>query len=317
MSAIPQIPEDSREIIEPVARPDIFAFYTKALNAFWIPSEIDMTRDAMCYSKTLTEGERHVLNHVLAFFAISDELVNENIVEHFQKEIGIPEVKRFYGLQLAIENIHADVYARMILSLVDDRTQREELLAAAKNIPKINRMVKYITDCIQSEESLQIRILRMACVEGIFFTGAFCIIYWFRSRGLMPGLAHANELIARDEALHTEFALKLFTMFDSRPAQEEIEIIIRDAVHIAADFVNDALPSGLRGMNATLMTEYVQSVADKLVGDIGYKPIFNVTHQFEFMNQINVPTHTLFFETRVSNYKSGGNATDMSFDADV
>lgn len=315
--SLPVDEADGRKFLYPINRQNLWNFYEVAKRAFWHDSEIDMTRDADSYTNDLNDKERHLVDHILAFFAIADEEVNINIIERFRSEIPYVEARFFYDFQVSIEGIHQIVYANSIESLVRDRSRRDELFAAVSKIPTIARMIDYIRECVGSNEPLQIRILRMACVEGIFFHGAFCVIYWFRSRGLMPGLGQANELIARDEALHTDFALELFRMFDGRPDRQIVGKIVNDAVGIAAEFINGALPEGLPEMNADLMLQYIQRVADKLVSDIGYEPIYLVPNPFGFMDQINMPTHTRFFENKSTQYKSGGDKKTIDFDVDV
>lgn len=316
-SELPVDSADKREFLYPINRPALWKLYKKAEASYWPSTEVDMSRDAAHYRDKLNEKERHLIDHILSFFAIADDEVNINIIERFLKDIPYREAQNFYGMQVAIENIHQQVYADSIEALVRDSSRREKLFAAVREIPTISRMIAYIREIVGSAEPLQVRILRMACVEGIFFHGAFCVIYWFRSRGLMPGLGQANELIARDEGLHTDFALELFRMFETRPDTETVRKIVSDAVDIAAEFVNGALPEGLPEMNSSLMLQYIQRVADVLVSDIGYAPIFGVENPFSFMNQINMPTHTRFFENKNTQYKKGGNTSAIAFDVDV
>jgi ribonucleotide reductase beta subunit family protein with ferritin-like domain len=303
---IPPIPGDDRLTTSPIGRPDIWAIYQRATASFWRPEEIPMSRDKEHFDHKLTEEERRFVKHVLAFFAASDGIVNENLIGCFRAEINILEVRYGYDFQVMMENIHATVYSMQLDTYITDPIEREYLLNAAKNIPVITAMTNYMKKCIASGKTgdapLGERLLRMACVEGIFFTGCFCAIYWLQNRGLMPGFGQANEFIARDEALHTEMALKLYLLIPNRLPQARITEIFTEAVDIATEFTNDALPKNLKEMNKILMAQYIKYVADNLISMINYQPIFKVENPFGFMEQINLTNRTNFFERRGAEY---------------
>jgi ribonucleoside-diphosphate reductase beta chain len=285
----------------PIANQTAWGFYSKAKQLYWTPNEIILAKDKMDFNNVLSPAEKHFVKFVLAFFSSFDGLVNINIVERFKKDLDEIEIRYFYDFQVMMENIHAETYSILLQELIDDPTERETLLSALTEIPIIATMGKYLEQCINSDESFNKRLLRQACVEGIFFTGCFCIIYWLASRGLMPGLAQSNELIARDEALHTEFAVYLIKYIGGI-TQEEAEPIVREAVDVACLFMQDAIIDDMYAMNYDKVVTYLQHMGDNILNMCGLKTIYNVKHEFTFMQQINLKNKTDFFLKRVTEY---------------
>jgi ribonucleoside-diphosphate reductase subunit M2 len=300
---IATVDEDARLTTFPILHKGIFEFYKEAESLHWGVNEVNLSRDAIDWVK-LSPEQKHCVKFIIAFFASSDKIVNINIVSRFKKDFPILEVEYFYDTQVAMENIHAHMYALLADTIIPDATERKRLLNAIKTIPVITKMSDYMFRCINSNERPASRILRMACVEGIFFTGCFCIIYWLTSHGLMPGLGQSNELIARDEALHTTFPLFLYELFQPEYKLEPAEIykIFSEAVDIAIEFVRAAVPPGMAEMSPELMIPYVQCCADNLLALIGVAPLYKATHDFHFMEQINYKNRGNFFERKVSEY---------------
>jgi ribonucleotide reductase beta subunit family protein with ferritin-like domain len=253
---------------------------------------------------------------VLAFFAASDGIVNLNLARRFKDDVPMLEAGYFYDQQISMENIHAFTYSLQIDTIIPDRKERQDLLNAIQTMAIIKKIANFMFKCIESTAKFAERLLRMACVEGILFTGCFCVIYWLASRGLMPGLGHANELIARDEALHTMFAMFLYSMMkqDAKLSIEEVYAIIREAVELASEFIHEALPKGLPEMNAELMIEYIKSQADNLITLINVPPLYNAKHDFHFMDQINQTNRTNFFERHVSEYAKVGKSEKSEYE---
>lgn len=301
--SLPVVAEDSRPSIYPIARPWLWEYYTRALACVWFPGDISMARDEQHYVHELNDGERRLVDYILAFFAVADGLINVNLVRRFSDEVPYLEAQYFYRLQAMMEDVHATVYADMIDACVTDPLRRTQLREAAAHIGVIARMCEYMRECTESQAPLPDRLLRMACVEGVFFHGAFCVIYWLRSRGLMPGLAQANEYIARDEGMHTDFALELYRMCPDACANAST--IITDATAIAVDFIADAIPDNLGVMSRQSMTQYVRSVADGICRDIGIAPAFNASNPFGFMDQLRMHNRTRGFESRTTDYGKG------------
>lgn len=299
----------------PIARPGIWGWYTDATKCIWNIEEVSLSTDIQHYETRLTSGEKRFVKHVLAFFAASDGIVNVNIVKRFRKDIDILEAKYFYDLQVMMENVHAHMYSVLLETIIPDKLERHSLLNAAETMPIIKKLSDYMHRCIASDAPYAERLLRMACVEGIFFTGCFCAIYWLQGRGLMPALGHSNELIARDEALHTMFAMFLYTMIEpgQQLAVKKIHDILHEAVNLATEFINEALPVGLLEMNAGLMIPYIQSQADNLLALIDMDPLYNAQHEFRFMEQQNLTNRTNFFERRASEYnkRHASNVSDF------
>lgn len=294
--------EDKRLTTFPIARPEIFRWYETAIKCYWTPDEIVFDDDRAHFQNKLTAGERHFVTHVLAFFAASDGIVNLNLASRFKNDIPILEVGYFYDFQIAMENIHAHTYSILLDKIIANAGERQKLLTAIRTMPVIKKMSDYMFHCIDSNEPFGARLLRMACVEGIFFQGCFCAIYWLQSRGLMPALGQSNELIARDEGLHTYFALFLYKNLTKPLGGAVVERIFREAVDLASEFIDAALPVRLPEMNADLMKEYIQCCADNLLTLIDRPVIFRAKQRFHYMDQINMKNKTMFFERKVSEY---------------
>jgi ribonucleotide reductase beta subunit family protein with ferritin-like domain len=306
---------DSRLTTLPIVRRPLFDYYQDAYKCFWTVEEISLSKDIEHFETRLTPGEKRFVKHVLAFFAASDGIVNLNLAKRFKKDVGMLEAGYFYDFQIAMENIHAHMYSLLLDTLVSAK-ERDELLNAIHTIPVIKKMADFMFKCIDSDAPFAERLLRMACVEGIFFTGCFCAIYWLQNRGLMPGLGHSNELIARDEALHTMFAMFLYTMIEPehRLSFDRVKEIVGEAVTLAKAFIADALPNGLAEMNAQLMGDYIECQADNLVTLIDFPVIFGSKHDFHFMEQINLQNRTNFFERRVSEYSKAQSVETTDFE---
>ena len=278
--------------------------YKQAVGSFWTVEEIDFSRDQNDWEK-LNESEQHFIKNILAFFAGSDGIVQENLVMRFQGEVESPSAKLFYSFQNAIESIHNETYSLLIDTYVKDFDEKTKLLSALDTIPCIRKKADWALKWITSAESFSKRLVAFSCVEGIFFSGAFCAIFWLKKRGLMPGLTFSNELISRDEGLHTLFAVNLYNTLPSIPSIE-IENIIREAVEIETEFITESLPCSLLGMNAKDMTTYIQFVANRLCVQLGIQKLWNVSNPFDFMDLISLSGKTNFFEKKVSEYSKPG-----------
>ncbi|MBS1559354.1 MAG: ribonucleotide-diphosphate reductase subunit beta [Bacteroidetes bacterium] len=294
-----------RFVLFPIRHHDIWKFYKQAEASFWTAEEIDLSHDLKDWAN-LNDGERHFITHVLAFFAASDGIVNENLAEHFVSEVQYTEAKFFYGFQIAIENIHSETYSLLIDTYVKDATEKDKLFHAIETMPCVKKKADWALRWID-QGNFQERLVAFAAVEGIFFSGSFCSIFWLKKRGLMPGLSFSNELISRDEGLHCDFACHLYTQHVTQklPEQRVIEII-RDAVAIEKEFVTDALPVNLIGMNAAHMCQYIEFVADRLLHELTGKKIYGATNPFDFMEMISLRGKTNFFEKRVAEYQKAG-----------
>ncbi|OKL41259.1 ribonucleoside-diphosphate reductase [Pontibacter flavimaris] len=278
--------------------------YKKAEASFWTAEEIDLSQDLKDW-ENLNDGERHFISHVLAFFAASDGIVNENLAVNFMNEVQIPEARCFYGFQIMMENIHAETYSLLIDTYVKKQSEKDFLFNALETVPAVKKKGEWALRWIESENFTE-RLIAFAAVEGIFFSGSFCSIFWMKKRGLMPGLTFSNELISRDEGLHCDFACLLYRMLVNKLPEERVHDIIKDAVMIEQEFVTDALPVDLIGMNAKLMSQYIEFVADRLLGELGYSKIYNSTNPFDFMEMISLQGKTNFFEKRVGEYQKAG-----------
>tara|TARA_Y100000389_G_scaffold193911_1_gene223245 strand:- start:617 stop:1522 length:906 start_codon:yes stop_codon:yes gene_type:complete len=280
--------------------------YKKAVAAFWTVEEIDFTKDIADWAK-LSENEKHFVSMVLAFFAGSDGIVLENLVERFMQEVDVPEVRSFYAFQTASETIHSETYSLLIDTYINDQLQKNKLFDAINNFDCVNKKAKWAIKWIQDKDScFAKRLIAFAAVEGIFFSGSFCAIFWLKKRGLLPGLALSNEFISRDEALHTEFAILIYSKFAEKIDKETITEIITEAVSIEKEFIIDALPCRLIGMNSELMKQYIEFVADRLLVQLGNAKYYNVSNPFSFMDMISMEGKTNFFEKRVSEYSKAG-----------
>lgn len=362
-----------RYTVFPLKYHNLWKFYQDQLASFWTVAEVRLTDDLVDWNKNLTENEKHFIKNVLAFFAASDGIVNENLVVNFYNEVQIPEARQFYAVQMMIESVHAEQYAVLIDTYIVNTAEKNRLFAAVETIPAVkhkadwaikwieegstlqetipkeyiqgfellNRLLKNghlklgtgigmqdrqnITDGLdfltRQRSAFAQRLLAFVCVEGIFFSGSFCAIYWLKSRGLMPGLCTANQFISRDENLHAEFAIELYRMLDNQLDEETVHSIFREAVDIEKEFITQSLPVSLIGMNCTLMSQYIEYVADRWLVLLGYNKVYNTENPFPFMEMISVNTKENFFETNVSNYSKAGvgaNAGDMElvFDDD-
>ncbi|KAI5964816.1 RNR2 [Candida pseudojiufengensis] len=316
----PLLKENKRRyVMFPIRYHEIWQMYKKAEASFWTAEEIDLGKDLHDWKFKLNENERYFISRILAFFAASDGIVNENLVENFSAEVQIPEAKSFYGFQIMMENIHSETYSLLIETYIKDPKEADFLFNAIDNIPQIKKKADWAIRWIQDDDALFAeRLVAFAAVEGIFFSGSFASIFWLKKRGLMPGLTFSNELICRDEGLHTDFACLLFAHLQNRPKPEIVERIITEAVKIEKEFFTDALPVSLLGMNCKLMCQYVEFVADRLLIALGNKKVYNVTNPFDFMESISLAGKTNFFEKRVSDYqKSGVMSSAQDKEADV
>lgn len=293
-----------RFVILPINYPAIWEMYKKHEASFWTAEEIDLSDDQKHWD-SLSDGERHFISHVLAFFAASDGIVNENLAVNFMSEVQVPEARCFYGFQIMMENIHSETYALLIDSYIKNPTEKDRLFHAIDTVPCVKKKAEWALKWINNGNFAQ-RLVAFAAVEGIFFSGSFCSIFWLKKRGLMPGLTFSNELISRDEGLHCEFACLLYSMLNNKLSKEEVTEIIADAVLIEKEFVTDALPVRLIGMNADLMAQYIEFVADRWLVELGYDKLYNATNPFDFMEMISLQGKTNFFEKRVGDYQKSG-----------
>ena len=299
------VEDPHRFVLFPIKHHDIWQFYKNHVASFWTAEEIDLSADQKDW-EGLTDGERHFVSHVLAFFAASDGIVNENLAVNFLSEVQYAEAKCFYGFQIAMENIHSETYSLLIDSYIKDPVEKDKMLKAIDTIPCVRRKADWAMRWIANGTFAE-RLIAFAAVEGIFFSGSFCSIFWLKKRGLMPGLSFSNELISRDEGLHRDFACLLYTNHvENKLPEETVYDLIRDAVLIEQDFVTDALPVSLIGMNAVLMNQYIEFVADHLLVSLGLKKIYNVENPFDFMETISLQGKTNFFEKRVGEYQKAG-----------
>lgn len=294
-----------RFVVFPIEYPDIWEKYKQAEGSFWTVGEVDLSNDRSDWEK-LTKNERYFISHVLAFFAASDGIVNENLVERFSQEVQVTEARCFYGFQIAIENIHSEMYSMLIDTYITDTQEKDFLFNAIENLPCVKKKADWALKWISSKTAtFGERIVAFAAVEGIFFSGSFASIFWLKKRGLMPGLTFSNELISRDEGLHCDFACLMFHHLVQKPSKTRITNIIRDAVNIEQEFLSDALPVSLIGMNCTLMCQYIEFVADRLLTELDCEKIYNVTNPFDFMTAISTDGKTNFFEKKVGEYQKG------------
>ncbi|PPQ67823.1 hypothetical protein CVT26_007070 [Gymnopilus dilepis] len=296
-----------RFVLFPIQYHEIWQMYKKAEASFWTAEEMDLSKDLHDWTNRLNDNERHFISHVLAFFAASDGIVNENLLERFSNEVQVAEARCFYGFQIMMENIHSETYSLLIDTYIKDPAQRDYLFDAIETVPCIKRKAEWALRWIADDHaSFGERLVAFAAVEGIFFSGSFASIFWLKKRGLMPGLTFSNELISRDEGMHTDFACLLFSHLKRRPHPDTIKRIITEAVKIEQEFLTDALPVKLIGMNAELMCQYIEFVADRLLVALGNEKVYNKTNPFDFMDMISLQGKTNFFEKRVSDYSKAG-----------
>jgi len=303
MSVEPLLTETkSRFVIFPIEYNDIWSMYKKHVSTYWTVEEIDFAKDNKDWDK-LENGEQHFIKNILAFFAASDGIVNENLVLNFMTEIKVPEALAFYSFQTAIETVHSETYSLLIDTYIKNEEEKTRLLNAVETIPCVAKKANWAIKWIENKkDNFATRLVAFACVEGIFFSGAFCSIYWLKERGVMPGLTFSNELISRDESLHTEFAILLYSHIVNKLSEKEVHDIIKDAVVIEKEFIIDSLPCRLLGMNSELMSQYIEFVSDRICIQLGYSKIYNVSNPFDFMDRIGLEDKQNFFEVRVSNY---------------
>jgi ribonucleoside-diphosphate reductase beta chain len=293
-----------RFVLLPINYPKVWELYKKHEASFWTAEEIDLSDDLKDWAK-LNDGERHFISHILAFFAASDGIVNENLAVNFMREVQLPEARCYYGFQIMMENIHSETYALLIDTYINDPKEKDRLFHAIETVPAVKKKAEWALRWIENGTFAQ-RLVAFAAVEGIFFSGSFCSIFWMKKRGLLPGLTFSNELISRDEGLHCEFACLLYSMLSNQLSEEEVHTIIGEAVVIEKEFVSEALPVDLIGMNAKLMQQYIEFVADRWIAELGYKKIYNTTNPFDFMEMISLQGKTNFFEKRVGDYQKAG-----------
>jgi ribonucleoside-diphosphate reductase beta chain len=297
--------QDNRFVLFPIKHNEIWKMVKKQQACFWIPEEIDLSKDIADWN-ALNDNERHFIKNILAFFAGSDGIVLENLVLNFFSEIQIPEIRSFYSFQIMMENMHSETYSLLIDKYITNPEEKHATFNAIEHSPAIKKKADWAIKWIDSDTStFPIRLVAFAIVEGLFFSGAFCSIYWLKKRGLMSGLTFSNELISRDEGMHTEFAVLLYTMIEHKLTVEQIHTIFKEAVAIEKEFILESIPCNLIGMNVHMMSEYIEFVADRLIVQLGYNKIFNTKNPFDFMELISLDSKTNFFEKRVSEYSLG------------
>ncbi|KAJ1459583.1 ferritin-like superfamily [Pelagophyceae sp. CCMP2097] len=306
-----------RFVLFPIQNPDVWAMYKKAEASFWTAEEVDLAHDHKDWEVKLNDKERHFISHVLAFFAASDGIVNENLAQNFAAEVQWPEARCFYGFQIAIENIHSEVYSLLIDTYIRNADEKLSLLTAIDTIPCVQRKASWaLRWCDASVASFAERIIAFAAVEGIFFSGSFCAVFWLKKRGLMPGLCFSNELISRDEGLHCDFACMLYGKLRNRLPTSRVNEIITEAVAIEKEFVSDALPVDLIGMNTGMMCLYIEFCADRLLQALGEEKLYNTANPFDWMELISLQGKTNFFEKRVGEYSKSGVGTTAKADGE-
>jgi len=310
------IENPGRFVLFPIQHQDVFDMAKKAVAVFWTTEEVDLTKDTKDWEK-LDQNTRHFIKHVLGFFAASDGILMENLALNFQNEVQWPEAKYFYANQNFMEAIHSEMYSLLIDTYIDDRAEKQHLLEGATTIPAIQKKADWAKQWLNAKEAdFATRLVAFAVVEGIFFSGAFCSIFWLKKSGLMPGLTTSNEFIARDEGMHTDFACLLYSKIKHKIPKAKVNKIIKEAVKIEKNFITKALPCELIGMNAVLMSQYIEFVADRLLVQLGYPKIFNVANPFDFMERISLEGKDNFFEKRNANYAKAGvgkTQAEMSF----
>lgn len=305
-------PNPNRFVLFPIEWPDLWAAYKQQMACFWTAEEIDLAGDQYDWRERLTADEKFFVKHVLAFFAASDGIVLENLAARFMADVQVAEARCFYGFQIMMENVHSETYSILLDTLVTDAEEKTRLFHAIENFPAIKKKADWALKWMDSERSFAERLVAFACVEGIFFSGSFCAIFWLKKRGLMPGLAFSNELISRDEGLHTDFACLLYGHLRGQLSAARVSEIVRDAVACEKEFVTEALSVALLGMNETLMAQYIEFVADRLVETLGHAKLFHAANPFDFMEMISLEGKTNFFERRVSEYQKAGIARSDS-----
>lgn len=312
----PLLQEEQRLTTYPIKHKEIFDMYKKQQKCFWTADEIDFSKDYKDWVK-LNDDERYFISHILGFFAASDSIVNMNLLDRFLKDVKVLEAQYCYHWQVAVENIHSETYSLMIDTYIKDNEEKDKLLNAIEHIPCIQKKASWALKWIYDEEaSFAQRLVAFACVEGIFFSGSFCAIYWLKDRNLMTGLTTSNEFIARDEGLHCDFACLLYSMLKEKLDYDTIKEMITDVVEIETEFITKSLPCKLIGMNSDLMGDYIKFVSDRLVRELGYNNIYNVSNPFSFMENISLEGKTNFFEKRISEYKKASNTESFNINLD-
>jgi ribonucleoside-diphosphate reductase beta chain len=303
----------NRFVIFPLKYNNIWEMYKTAEHSFWTAEEIDLSQDLTDWNEKLNNDEKHYIKNVLAFFAASDGIVNENLAENFISEVQYPEAKFFYGFQIMMENIHSETYSLLIDTYIKDSAERDHLFNAIETVPSVKKKADWALKWIESDSFAE-RLIAFAAVEGIFFSGSFCSIFWLKKRGLMPGLTFSNELISRDEGLHCQFATLLHNKYiQNKVSEEKIKEIITEAVEIEKEFVSESLPVSLIGMNANLMKQYIEYVADYWLVELGCSRVYGVENPFDFMDMISLQGKTNFFEKRIAEYQK---VSDKNIDFD-
>jgi ribonucleoside-diphosphate reductase subunit M2 len=305
-------PDDNRFVMFPIQHQDIWEMYKKQVDCFWRAEEIDLSKD-LTHWESLNADEKHFVSMILAFFAASDGIVLENLAVRFMSDVQLSEARAFYGFQIAMENIHSQTYSLLIETYIKNEDEKMRLFQAIDHFPCIKKKSDWAQKWIKDNRSgFATRLVAFACVEGIFFSGAFCSIFWLKKRGLMPGLTFSNELISRDEALHCEFAILLYNKLVKKMPKSKIHELIKEAVDIETEFICEALPCRLIGMNSKMMTQYIQFVADRLCLQLGYDKIYDVANPFDFMELISLEGKTNFFERVVSDYSLANKTVDKN-----
>ncbi|GMH57600.1 hypothetical protein TrST_g3979 [Triparma strigata] len=297
---------EDRFTLFPVKHPDVWNFYKKAVASFWTAEEIDLSQDINDWESLTTVDEKHFIKMILAFFAGADGIVMENLSERFSRDVTIPEARCFYAFQNAMESIHTETYSLLIDSYIKDEKEKDKLFSAHRSIPSVAKKAEWAQKWIGSSASFSERLVAFAAVEGVFFSGSFCSIFWLKKRGMLPGLCFSNELISRDEGLHCDFACLLYSKLKSPLPQETVHSIVSEAVEIEKGFICDALPCSLIGMNNEMMSQYIEFVADRLCRQLGVKNIYGTKNPFDWMDLISLQGKTNFFEKRVSEYQKAG-----------
>jgi ribonucleoside-diphosphate reductase subunit M2 len=307
------VPDDNRFVMFPIKHNDVWEMYKKQVDCFWRAEEIDLSKDLTNW-ESLNGDEKHFISMILAFFAASDGIVLENLASRFMNEVQVSEARAFYGFQIAMENIHSETYSLLIETYIKDKEEKNKLFNAIEHFPCIKKKSDWAQKWIHdNRSSFATRLVAFACVEGIFFSGAFCSIFWLKKRGLMPGLTFSNELISRDEALHCEFAILLYSKLIKKVDKNRIHEIIKEAVEIETEFICEALPCRLIGMNSEMMTQYIKFVADRLCVQLGYKKIYNISNPFDWMEMISLEGKTNFFERKVGEYSLANKQSEDAF----
>ena len=313
-------PNPLRFVLFPIKHHDVWAMYKKAEGSFWKAEEVDLSKDRVHW-EALTKEERHFLKHVLAFFAASDGIVNENLAVNFSSEVQWPEARQFYGFQIAMENVHSEMYSLLLDTYITESEEKTRLFSAIQTIPGVKKKAEWALQYMESADAdFATRLMAFACVEGIFFSGAFCAIFFFKERGVLPGLTTSNEFISRDEGLHCEFACLLYGKLEQKLSKTRAHKMIREAVRCEKEFICEALPWALKGMNAKMMGQYLEFVADRLLVQLGYPKIWSTANPFPFMERLSLEGKDNFFEKRVTNYSMAGvgkTAEAMTFGMDA